>query len=373
MDYGFAPGRTKQDKQVKELFRRRNNCLLIDQKKLGSLQAFVAHLGEISSTDGPVENVLVGAHASGEGHIFMPMYPRQKGSTDFEVLVTTLEQPPLSIAIPDSVFGQAPGDPPSHYVHFKGCNIGQSETYLEKFKEALGDHVLVTAPKHFHGLSYSGPQLFEFMAYEFKINSPTALKTRTELLNAFNSAGFQYIGAPALPVPPEDFERWLPTKTNELLKGKKTPEYPKLPVAVGELETFPTLREFRVESGAKLSLKRRLVYEAPVPPTDQATLLADLRRAFDEEDQEDEFPVYERLGLESVDELMTTFTWKFTRIKKTSKVSVIGTRFRYTLTIPITHRDAPESVYVNHHPKTGSADPANFEIRESDEKFFLEV
>lgn len=39
-----------------------------------------------------------------------------------------------------------------HSVHFKGCNVGKAPAFLTKFQEALGGNVMVTAPKHFHGL-----------------------------------------------------------------------------------------------------------------------------------------------------------------------------------------------------------------------------
>src|SRR4030095_11609356 len=123
VDYGFAPGRTAQDKRARRLFQRRANTTLVAPKALTTVRGFATHLLTSAPVTRPIDDVLIGAHANSEGWIFIPMFPKQKGGTNFETLEKTLSDPPKSIAIDDTVIGYTAGDPIMHSVHFKGCNI----------------------------------------------------------------------------------------------------------------------------------------------------------------------------------------------------------------------------------------------------------
>ena len=71
------------------------------------------------------------------------MFPGQRGATNYETLEDTLATTSHWVAIPDPLIGYTSGDPVTHFVHFKGCNIGKARPFVVKFREALGDHVNV--------------------------------------------------------------------------------------------------------------------------------------------------------------------------------------------------------------------------------------
>lgn len=200
MDFGFAPGGTAQDGRVRQLFQRRANTTLIhNPRTIATVRAFVDHLATSGTVARPIEDALIGAHANSEGWIFIPMFGGQAGPTSYEILEDTLANPARSIALQDAVIGHNPGDPITHSVHFKGCNIGKAQPFVAKFREALGDHVNVTAPKHFHGITPE-PRLgiFEYMAYEFSLRQPTDFPNRAAVLAAFQAAGFSYVDGTAV-------------------------------------------------------------------------------------------------------------------------------------------------------------------------------
>ena len=82
------------------------------------------------------------------------MFPGQIGSTKYETLEDSLKDATKSINV-DKVIGFKAGNPITHSVHIKGCNLGQAMPFVTKLKEALGGNVKLTVPKLFHGATPS--------------------------------------------------------------------------------------------------------------------------------------------------------------------------------------------------------------------------
>ena len=118
----------------------------------------------------------------------LPMYAGQKGLTEYETVQSTIDDTNRSVTMTPALIGPAEGT-----VHFRGCNVGRSQAFLDKWKEALGN-VRVTAPKHFHGIS-SGPGhgYWEYLVYEFAVNAPgnKLFKTLDDLKAAFDAGGIR--------------------------------------------------------------------------------------------------------------------------------------------------------------------------------------
>jgi hypothetical protein len=228
IDHGFAPGGSKnpatsgptgQQARVRALIERRPGTELTEIPE--TVHDFIDGIRIDSDTVKPIGNALIGSHANSEGHIFIPMFADQeqtvataiKGQTDFEVLEATLDpdHSEHSIKLTPIIDGSG-----NHFVHFKGCNIGKVTKFMKKFKAALAaDHV--TAPNHFHGLSWDEKAgVFEFMAYEFKVFRKDHFPNRGALIDAFKAGGFTMLNdqpAPAQkPVPPERWAEWVPKK-----------------------------------------------------------------------------------------------------------------------------------------------------------------
>ena len=181
----------------------------------------------------PAGDLVIGAHANSEGQWFIQLYPNQvnvagqpTGRTEFENIEQTLEQTAAGLArrirIDDSLIGWT-APPPTHFVHLKGCNLGKAVPFLTKIKQAFGDHVLVTAPKHFQAVvsvtKKNNSGSFEYMCYEFQVRTaavPNAkgngfhgFETRADLVTALDGAGHVYRGG--ISVPTADWEKkWVP-------------------------------------------------------------------------------------------------------------------------------------------------------------------
>ena len=116
----------------------------------------------------------------------------------FETLNDTLNDPAKSIAFPDPLIGFKPGDPITHAVHIKGCNIGHAQPLLLKLRQALGGHVRVMPPRFFHGATPAAEGMYEYVGYQFALrraqpfpNNRTALSTALSANDA--AAQFQLI------------------------------------------------------------------------------------------------------------------------------------------------------------------------------------
>ena len=325
VDYGFAPGSTAQDKRARNLFSRRANTTLVAPKSLATVRAFANFLRTSGTVTRPIDDALIGAHASSEGWLLISMFPKQKGATSFETLKEAVDNASKSIAIDDIVIGYSTGDPITHHVHFKGCNIGKARPFLVKFKEALGDHVIVTAPKHFHGLSdYPDYGTFENMAYEFSVQGPAPFATRAELLTALDDQAFKFIGGSG--VTTADWDKWVPKKIDKTIK---TPVSIELGVTLGKRKTIEVEREFRVK---KLPYNREREYIGGPPPSTPAAQQAAFEasvRADDAFKPAHPYPEYERMGYSTIDEFFAGHTWTYTVKKQT--LYTVGIRVKYTV------------------------------------------
>lgn len=364
MDYGFAPGSTAQDRRARNLFTRRTNTALVAPKSLVTVRGFANHLLTSGTVTRPIDDALIAAHANSEGWIFIPMFPKQKGGTNFETLEKALADPTKSIAIDDTVIGHSPGDAITHSVHFKGCNIGKAPPFLAKFREALGDNVMVTAPKHFHGLyEHTAYGTFEYMAYEFSVRNKKDFATRAALLAAFDAEGFTFIDGSA--VPTTEWTKWVPAK--RFGKSKTIPLSSKLGVAIGKRKTIETERQFRV---ARLPFSWTITFSGGPPPSTTAARQA----AFESSVSGDAafqsthpYPFYERLGYASVADFFAGYTWTHDVKKRT--LFTAGRRVEYTILLPITDMATGDLVF-NFHPISTTPYAAITNLNETDSDYF---
>lgn len=366
MDYGFAPGSTAQDGRARNLFARRANTKLVSVKSLVTLRGFSAHLLTAASVTRPIDDALLGAHANSEGWIFIPMFPGQKGPTNFETLEKTLATAARSVAIDDTVIGFTAGDPITHSVHFKGCNIGKAPAFLTKFKEALGDNVNVTAPKHFHGLwEQRSHGTWEYMAYEFVLRRETAFANRAALITDFDTEGFQFIDSST--VPTADWSKWVPKKIKKTAKFSVTGN---LGVTIGKRKTIDAERQFRVDT---TPFTWALTFpNAGSVPTTAAARQAAFETSVTADpvfDPTHAYPWYERLGYASLADFFAGYTWSHSAKKKV--LHTIGRRFEYTILVPIVDM-ATGNLVFNFHPSAAAFAPIS-QLVETDPVFFETV
>jgi hypothetical protein len=366
VDYGFAPGLTPQDGRARNLFARRANTTLVASKALTTVRGFANRLLTSGTVTRPIDDALIGAHASSEGWLKIAMFPGQKGATKYETLEDALATASKSIAIDDTVIGHSPGDPITHNVHFKGCNIGKAPVFLTKFKEALGGNVTVTAPKHFHGLyELDEHGTFEYMSYEFSVQRKSPFATRAALLTALDAAAFTFIDGSA--VPTTSWAKWVPKKIGKTLKWDVTR---KLGVTIGKVKTISPKFEFRA---TKLPFVWEIEFSGgPAPSTTTAR-----QAAFEGSVGGDAafqsthaYPWYERTGFATIGDFFAGHTWKHT--VKNNTLFTVGSRVEYTVVLPITDMTTGDLVF-NFHPLPTKPYAPIINLDETDSTYFESV
>lgn len=358
MDYAFAPDSSNPKDPVpaalRTMFGRRANTKVVSGKKILTVRDFVTELNTLPVTDRPIGNAFIGSHANSEGQMFVPLFPGQADprKTSYETLEESIGSATKSVKIDDTTIGWTAGAPIDHAVHFKGCNLGQAQPYLDKFKHALGGHVILTAPRHFHGVTPEAKGSFEFMCYEFSVRAPADFPTRAALIAALAGAGFKNIHGAAVPV--ADLEAVVPKP--DITKTKKWQVRVKLGATVGGTTTILVPQQFRVE---RIPLVRRIGYatEADIPASK-----ADRESALDASLAGDPlfasghaFPKYERVGYASLADLIAGYTWSFKKdfSKKLGHMLVCtGNRTEYTVVTPVLGTTG--NLIFNFHPDPAS-------------------
>lgn len=384
MDYGFAPADDAHNANLRAMFTRRPNTTLVHRRRVTTIRDFLARLGADPAVTPPIGDLVVGSHAGSEGFLTIRLSRVQAGATDFEALHASLGTGPGSVAIPDTLIGHTPGDPITHSFHVKGCNVGADRKdrtrippaapLLVKLKEALGGHVNVTAPKHFHGIVPApGTGIFEYMAYEFKIGVQPTVGARGRLvgfadraaaLTAFQGAQFRYIDGTL--IPDADWEPLIPGRIDRT--DDRSVAAP-LGATVGTRQTITVRRQFRVQRD-NVSWPIDFPAASDVP-TSRAGRLTALRASIASDGRFDAahpYPLYERFGFDSFANYFDGYHWTFRVGGRFLRCT--GTRFVYTVLLPIVDR-ATGNVIFNFYPNAGSTITAVTNgLRESDNLFF---
>ena len=376
MDFGFAPDGDAHVGNLRALFERRTSTTLINARGLSTVRQFITHLDKTSSITKPVDDLLIGAHANNEGQFFIPMFPGQKGPTKFETLETTLKDATKSITIPDAVIGFKTGDPITHAVHIKGCNLGQALPFLKKLKEALGGHVKITAPKLFHGAT-PGPAegVFEYIGYQFTLKRTKPFPTRKAALAEWDAAGFLLVDGN--PVPTGDWNTLVPKNPNADVRFQVNS---KLGTAFGKRKTIRTPRQHRV---VQINFGPWIV-PFPTPadvPKSESDRLLELERHLKQDARFKDthpYPQFKREGFDNVIEFVSGYTWNCQ--KRKASLVCVGTRFLYMIVLAITDpATTPQNGFFgdgtlifNFYPNARSTLTARTTaIKVTDPKFFV--
>ena len=260
------------------------------------------HLLTSGTVTRPIDDALIARAREQRRLDLHPDVRGRRAGTNFETLEKTLSDPAKSIAIDDAVIGYTTGDPITHSVHFKGCNIGKAPAFLTKFREALGGNVMVTAPKHFHGIyEHTAYGTFEYMAYEFQVRNKTYFPSRAAILAAFDAGGFTFIDGTA----GADGRLGQVGAEEEVSKSVKTPLNGKL--GVTHRQAQDDRNRTRVPRRSRSSSAGR----SSTPAARRPTTTAARQAAFEASVSGDavfqsthDYPWYERLGYADVDRVL---------------------------------------------------------------------
>ena len=332
MDFAFAPGLDDQSTRVRALFERRAATTLIKGAGVSALRQFITHLDKTTSISKPVGDLVIGAHANNEGELFMPMFAGQGTSTQFETLEITLKDATKSIQIPDRVIGFKTGDPVTHAVHIKGCNLGQALPFLTKMKQALGGHVKITAPKLFHGVTPAPAEgVFEYMGYQFAISRAQPFPNLKTALDEWDAQQFSLIDGNTVPT-----DAWKTLVFKHPNVSRFVNVKSKLGIKIGKRATLSTPREYRVIP-VQFGPFRIQFRDRGSVPQDDSSRLSEIEKKLAKDKlflDTHPYPGHKRQGFDRVIEFVSGHTWHCRQ--DGAELECIGTRVLYMVVFAIT-------------------------------------
>lgn len=397
-DYMFAPGRTGYDRGVRDLFRQRAETELIvtsEDPDNTSRRIRTKNLGQMfltinfeSDIERPLRKVFIGTHGNDSGWMQV-QFEAVDIDGDNKVEANTTYEVLEDINLSDAFHFEDAAKNSDTHVHIRGCLIGQdyAQPFVELLKKVLGDDVPVSAPKHYHVINrLPNAGYMEFFGYQFQISSLTHFRgrdARTNLIQAFKDADFFFIEAAGGHfLEDEWWEKWVPRNVG---MGKRTirhrinfepPILPRRgnPIVRMNLR-FP--KAFRAE---RQQYKFTVTGVASDPGNQAARILVlhNVIRAQDEFKAAHPFPKYKRFEFDTLDDFFDGFNWRVTYSSRRNKLYGTGTRYLYTVIVPITSDPDPNDDTKNHlifnfNPSTNNTNPAISLIDEEDDDLFLTV
>lgn len=322
-----------------------------------TIKEFIDHLSSMSHNP-PIGDLIIGTHG-GAGFLNVAMYPGQVRPTRIGHISQSILDPTKSCAIPDATLQQDPADPPSHSVHFKGCDIGTSTTLMLALKQAFGNRVFVTAPKCKHMLSeipsFGIVEYFVESFYKFVPSVPGPIEpiAKSTMVDAFKTICGNKVDHAWI-------DKLIPENTNDENNDSLWAEFSP-PLVRAHQNASGLLTHFQVLAGfsgrhamASLTLTKDYPDVSQIP-----AVWWERKAAIKEENknhpdlQPNGHSELSYRGFSSFDEYMDSFYWNYVIETDPSspagRLVAMGVTNRYILHIPYS-LDTPRRVAFNFHP-----------------------
>lgn len=379
MDFGFAPDGDVIIANMRSMFERRANTRLINARGVNTVRQFITHLETNNGITKPVGDLLLGGHANNEGEFKLPMFPGHGGWTNYETLEDSLKNTTKSIKV-DTVIGFKAGDPITHSVHIKGCNLGQALPFVTKLKEALGGNVKLTVPKLFHGTTpWPAEGVIEYIGYQFSMTRTQIFASRKAAIAEWDNAGFTLIDGN--PVTTADWEALIPKDPNTSVWNHVDS---KLGTALGKRTTIRTPRQHRVLpiTFGPWTVPFPTAKDVPADKSDQLMELEKHLKTKPLFKDTHPYPRFKREGFDRVIEFVSGYDWDCRKDKDGPNLKCSGRRLLYMVVVAITDpKTVPQGKLIgdghlifNFYPNAKSKLPASTSaIQVTDKKFFVTV
>lgn len=371
----FVPGTTAYDKKMATLMTLRPRTTLVVDPAIATLRAFLAAMHGGALAKHPISDIVVASHANAEGALALPMdagVPQPPATTvsyeDLEALAKA-----RSLVVDPAALEPRPQDANRQPVQARllvhGCRIGAAPPFLRKLKEALGNTLVVVAPKHYHVVGgHNRPDgAVEYLAYGFRVASPAPLPDKAAVVKAFAGGGFTRIDNK--PVPPRLWPDWVP---DDVTTTKSMPGRAVSPVT-GKREGF--FAEFQVNHRSLFDQEQWATTPGRKDPgTDDARIkaVADHLAAQDPRFRNAHpFPIWQRFGQASMDELVKTWTWTVRWDSAAAVVRYRAERVDYIVIQPLVD-PATNRLFMNFYPR-GDRKRAVRLLHQGDARFFEAV
>jgi len=339
----------------------------------------------------PIRHILLTSHADQEGHLFIALNWVSPRVVTYEDLVGLVKNKGR-LGISRETFMPRPRDEKGNEIpatlFVRGCRIGRAPAALLALKAALGGHLLVNAPLHFHQ-TWCDLRLgvyIEHMGYGFELHETKPL-SRIDAINAFRDREFKLYDGKTT-VPRDKWTRWIPKKkwtqwTRPVGRRNRARSSPR-PVSVKVLNSVTRMPitvqgQFRFMKRYLLTKPHFLELTAD-PRTKQKQMEAvktDLVNAsrwgglYKKSDKlEQRFPMYERLGYKNMLQFLEGRDWQFKWLG--GKLRFDPFRYEYTLLQPITKIGTKNTLLVNSYPSRRGG-RTHIQLGEDDTQFFTTV
>jgi hypothetical protein len=383
MDYLFVPGNENSEELGRRIIGRRPNTTTITLKPAQNhIAGLIASLGGVTH---PIGDMLLVAHGLETGRYFIPLSGKVASPCDFESATTA--DTANTVRLPASLLQANPTDPMQTItIRLRGCNIGKAKPFVERLQKAMtptGGTLNFTAPLHFDEFHAIHGGWVEFPAHKFTLRVAKPFKDaagkddRPALLAALDAEGFTYLDGTAIPT--ASWDNWVPASIHPPAdQWRQRFDFTlDLDPAANAQTTVKLHREYRYEQ-----LPVTWTWTAPDPGTDPLRL--DLLRTslplgetggVHLYDPNYDWPLYERIGFTSIDDLVDNLDWKFPYTKGTFHYRAI--RYEYTVMLPITDPPAgtanPVLKFYNFFPLNAAAGPGVFNLDETNADLFLSI
>jgi hypothetical protein len=159
----------------------------------------------------PFGDLILVAHGHYFGAYEMQVDHKHGSPTQFEELVEADLGDSIRLTAAD--LEQPDGSTSTITVHLRGCNIGVSRPFVEKLQKAMtptGGTLNMTAPLHFNEFAPVTGGYLEYLAYDFRVTSPTPFKNQAAVIVAFNTKNPKYQFLNGQYVPLASWKAWIP-------------------------------------------------------------------------------------------------------------------------------------------------------------------
>lgn len=280
------------------------------------------------------------------------------------------------------------------HVHIRGCALGTRPKYVDKLRDAFGGHVTVTAPKYWNGfISFNrkgettNVGYVEYMGYDFAVFTPYRAKNRRSLLRLFIHAKLKDIHGKRI--------------SSKVWKVRVRRAWKAMVAERVDLKTEPFLtrihfRRLSLRPATKFSLDFETEFQAqrltlfgdsgsfvshPIPEpknrrdkkkkySSYVNMIKTQLEKTKDFKSDNPFPVWERLGFNSIQEFMKGFYWDLTWTDG-NKMSFKAIRYRYAFIVPITQKKG-KRLYMNFYPEDRTKD-SYINLVEDDSRFFYKT
>lgn len=370
-DYAFSPGNTPYDINMARCLDNRPQTIRLHDLGTNSLEYFLKGLAFDPAITNPIRHLIIASHANPEGHLFIRLSLMAAHTIQYEDLEQAVKDKILNIN--SKLLEPRPRDsngqtiPPMMII--RGCRIGQNIPFLTKLKEALGNQIVVNAPKHFHIIArFDRPfGWVEYLAYGFQINHPNQFQNRDRIINGFRAQGFTTIDNQQ--VPARLWQQWIP-RQNLNREGNIT--FRMRVILPINNRGFPINATFRIRRRDYLTRNGSIPLAIdPGNINGRRNALRDYLIRNSPSFRHRYYPEWVRFGYRTVNDFMNGWTWSFEYENTKHLLHYNASRYEYSLILPITNL-ATNHLYLNFYP-TGRQGVLREDLRANDPRFFTSV